>query len=129
MVVLQGPGGTMALVPVYIDGQGPYSFALDTGASHSVIDVRLAEKLGLQEDGPAVEMTGVVAASEAMPVVVSQWRVGDIRLPAHHLAALNLSELDRKTGIHGLLGSDILSRFGVITVDYQRQLLEFRPKQ
>jgi hypothetical protein len=52
LLVLQGPGGsTLALVPVFIDGQGPFAFALDTGASHSVIDKDLAEQLGLPAAG------------------------------------------------------------------------------
>jgi predicted aspartyl protease len=39
------------IVPVYIDGTGPYEFALDTGAAKSVIEASLAARLGLREDG------------------------------------------------------------------------------
>src|SRR5215471_16231077 len=42
---------TIALVPVFINGRGPYPFALDTGASQSLIDSGLARTLGLRKVG------------------------------------------------------------------------------
>jgi hypothetical protein len=49
LLVLKGTdGATLALAPVYVDDQGPFAFALDTGASHSVIDEDLADQLVLQ---------------------------------------------------------------------------------
>jgi len=44
-------------------GEGPFSFALDTGASHSVIDEDLAERLKLPRGGPDIEITGVAATA------------------------------------------------------------------
>src|SRR5258708_6048524 len=35
------------VVPVMINGQGPFRFIVDTGASHSVVSPALAAKLGL----------------------------------------------------------------------------------
>ena len=35
----------LALVPVTIDGKGPYTFALDTGASQSLVDSQIARDL------------------------------------------------------------------------------------
>src|SRR6202020_3359569 len=42
----------MALVPVYIDGHGPYPFAVDTGASTSLVSRAIVKKLKLPEQGP-----------------------------------------------------------------------------
>jgi len=129
LLVLQGPGGsTLALVPVFIGGQGPFAFALDTGASHSVIDKDLAEQLDLPATGPAVEMTGVVTTTEAHQVRVGTWRVGDVELPGRTLVALTLSEPDRRVKLRGLLGSDVLSRFGAVTVDYDNRRLTLRSR-
>ncbi len=131
LLVLEGPGGaTLALAPVYIAGHGPYAFALDTGASHSVIDRELAEQLGLPTAGSAVEVTGVAATAEAGQVRVGGWRVGDVQLPGDTVVSLALSEPNHRLKMRGLLGSDVLSRFGAITVDYDRQrlLLRARPK-
>lgn len=124
LLVVQGPdGSTLAFAPVFINGEGPYAFALDTGASHSVIDEDLAEQLKLPSGGPDIEITGVAATAEAHQVHVGDWRVGGVELPGHRMVALPLSQPNRKLKIRGLLGSDALSRFGTIMVDYHHQRL------
>jgi Aspartyl protease len=129
LLVLHGPGGTaMALVPVYINGQGPFTFALDTGASHTLIDREIADRLNLEAVGEPVETTGVSAEAEALPVRVQKWRVGDIKLPPRTLITLRMAEPSRRFKLQGLLGSDILSQFGVVQIDYKGQVLTLRPK-
>ncbi len=127
LLIVQGPDGSnLALAAVYIDGQGPFSFALDTGASHSVIDQALAEQLGLPVAGPAVELSGVAATAEGIPVRLRSWRVGDVELPGRTMVSVNLSAPNQRLHLRGLLGSDVLSRFGTVTVDYHRQRLLLR---
>jgi predicted aspartyl protease len=124
LFVQQGPdGSTLAFAPVYINGEGPFAFALDTGASHSVIDEQLAEQLNLPTIGNDIEITGVVGTAEARQVQVGSWRVGQVELPGHRMVAVSLSEPNRRQKIRGLLGSDALSRFGTVTVDYRTQRL------
>ncbi len=118
----------MALVPVYINGQGPFTFALDTGASHTLIDREIANQLNLKAVGEPVETTGVSAEAEAIPVRVEKWRVGDIELPPRTLITLRMAEPSRRFKLQGLLGSDILSQFGVVQIDYTGQVLTLRPK-
>jgi hypothetical protein len=130
LLVVQGPDETtLALVPVYIEGEGPFTFALDTGASHTVVDQKIAERLQLPVAGPPVEMTGVAAVAPSTPVRVEKWRVGKIEMPPRTMVALDLTETNRRFQLQGLLGSDILSRFGAIQVDYDRQLLILHPKE
>ena len=74
-------GSVLALVPVYIDGNGPYNFALDTGASRSLIDQRLAEELNLPTVGRAQPVLGVFGGGEAALVAVRDWQVGEVDLP------------------------------------------------
>jgi len=49
-VVGQG-GRTLAFVPVSIEGRDTFSFALDTGASTSVVDKNVADRVGLERTG------------------------------------------------------------------------------
>ena len=42
---------TLALVPVYVDGQGPYTFLPDTGSSISSVSRQLAAQLRLHHTG------------------------------------------------------------------------------
>lgn len=48
-----GAGRTLALVEVFLQRQGPFLFALDTGASSSDVDVDVAARLALPRAGSA----------------------------------------------------------------------------
>ncbi len=129
LVVIQGPStGTMALVPVTIDGQGPFNFALDTGASHSAIDRELAERLNLPVTGKPTKVAGVGSISEAIPVRVNEWRAGDVELPPGTLVTLEMPSTSRDLKLQGLLGSDVLSRYGAVKVDYVGRELTLHPR-
>jgi predicted aspartyl protease len=129
LLVLDGPGGArLAFVPVSIDGQGPFAFALDTGASQSVIDKELADQLGLPKVGQAVELTGVAATTEAEETRIGSWRAGDVQMPVDTVVAVRLNAVSRQVKMRGLLGSDVLSRFGAVTVDYEHRRLLFRSR-
>lgn len=116
--VVDGPGGsTLAFVPVTINGQGPFPFALDTGASRTAISVTVADELGLPQTGRTEDVSGVVGVTEAPIVGVSDWSIGDVELGDAELIAIDLGA-NGSVHIAGLLGSDVLERFGRITVDY-----------
>lgn len=128
--VVEGPGGAiLAFVPVEVDGQGPYGFALDTGASTSVLDRSIAEELGLEQVGEAQGVTGVTGATEAAMVQIESWQMGEVDLGARPALVLDLGTDGAGPGIEGLLGSDVLSEFGAITVDYDEQVLRLRPRE
>jgi hypothetical protein len=119
VAVVRGPDeSVMLLVPVFIRDQGPFPFALDTGASKSVIDSGLVEQLGLDLTGEAQRALGVGGAIETELLEVEQWMVGEVQLDPATVATIDLPESERRGGIQGLLGSDILSRYGTITIDF-----------
>jgi len=125
--VVQGPGGgTLAFLPVTINGKGPFAFALDTGASHSVVDSSIADQLNLKSDGATVEMSGVAAELPGTPVEVDDWSVEGVKLPGKTVVAAKLSSRISQGGMEGLLGSDVLSTFDEITIDYVNQQLILR---
>ncbi len=123
LVLQSSDGATLAFAPVYINGEGPFAFALDTGASHSAVDEDLARQLGLPVTGPRVEVTGVAASADSQPVEVAKWRVGNIEMQDWQMVTLQLAEPNRRLKMRGLLGSDVLSTFGAVRVDYNRQQL------
>lgn len=127
---------TFALIPVYIDGQGPFPFALDTGASRSLIAAALARRLHLPDRGSAGELYGIVGGASAENVMVSDWRAGSVKLPSEIVATLGSAsgsavpppaQGKRGQGPLGLLGSDVLSRYGKIAVDYDKSFLILDP--
>lgn len=122
---------TLALVPVFIDGRGPFPFALDTGASRSLISAELANKLGLPSRGSAGMLEGVTGAASAENFAVASWRAGSVALPPSTIAAVGSpTAAPGAADLHGpvgLLGSDVLSRYGKIAIDYDHALLVLDP--
>jgi hypothetical protein len=99
---------------------------LDTGASASVIDLGLAERLGLETAG---EMKGQGAgnAVDVTFATLPPFSVEGIAFDEQKVAAIDLVGLFRKTTeleVDGVLGYDFLSRF-VTRVDYANELLTF----
>jgi hypothetical protein len=117
--ILRGGGGTaMVLVPITIDGRGPYNFALDTGAGITLIDTDLASNLQLPVTGDSSQVSGVGGTQNITPVHIDSWSAGKIALPTADVGETGLSSFKANSDVRGLLGSDILSRFGRITINY-----------
>ncbi len=121
---------TLALVPMFIDGHGPLPFALDTGASRSLISPTLAARLHLPARGSAGMLQGVTGAASAENFAIASWRAGSIALPPSLIAAVGSPTTGAVSSLHGpvgLLGSDVLSRYGKIAIDYDKGLLVLDP--
>src|SRR6185369_13500454 len=64
------------LVPVTINGQGPFRFVLDTGANRSVLTPQLAAHLGLAVSTTSrLTMTGVTGSASVPTVAVDRLKV------------------------------------------------------
>lgn len=117
----------LLLVPVYVNGEGPFDFLLDTGANTTIIDPALAAKLNLKPSSDTEVLT--IAGSERVqrsslnlswlleqaPVKVSVIveNLGRLRLP------------DQR--IQGILGSNFLSQFDYF-VDLRSRLIRLNPE-
>ena len=105
-------------VDVCIGGQGPYPFVLDSGAGQSTIDAALARRLRLAAAGAATEFAGVGCTGTAQPVSVGTWSLSGVTLAPQQLTAATLPQMGGKDEPDGLLGSDVLSRFGGVRIDF-----------
>ena len=125
ITVVTAPGGaTQALVAVFVDDEGPLVFVVDTGAAESLIDIDTVVRLGLRPvAGSEREVTGLDAATDAVEVDVGRWRMGDVDLPRTRVVSVDIAQPTTGTQIDGLLGSDVLSTFGTVTIDYDDELL------
>ncbi|HEY7356422.1 MAG TPA: retropepsin-like aspartic protease [Ktedonobacterales bacterium] len=122
-VIQDQSGATLVLAPVTIHGQGPFTFAVDTGASTSLISSSLAERLKLPQAGSAEPISGIGGVTQAIPVQASDWHTGAIRLPSVTIASAAIPHERGAQNFQGLLGSDIWSKFGKFTLDYSGSTL------
>ncbi len=106
-------------VDVMVNGKGPYSFALDTGAPYSAIDSRAAKQTKLK-------LTGSVDAGGSGEKVRKAQFANNVNLglPGVNLAnqtmvALSLEDFEPILGrkIDGILGIDLFLNF-VVEIDY-----------
>jgi predicted aspartyl protease len=115
------PSGAV-LVPVAVDGHGPFTFLLDTGSSHTAIGSELAERLAL----PAVAKTRVLTpagAQTALVVRAQRMEVGGSSVEGLMPSVVSFARLrERERGVDGVLGQDFLSLFDY-TIDYRRKRL------
>jgi predicted aspartyl protease len=110
----------LVFVPVRVGGSEPLSFILDTGASVTVVNRAVAErlKLDLAAGEDATTGGGSVATASVSGVTLS---VGDVSLSDVTLVAIDLSGLHAGLGrpVDGILGYDIFQRY-VVEIDYER---------
>jgi predicted aspartyl protease len=121
-VLRSAHGDVTAVAAVTIKGR-TYPFVVDTGASGSVLDIRVARRLGLAPIGEASKVTGVGGRVRAVPIIVRSWGLGPVPLPQLRIDAVRLPGA-HAGGPVGLLGADVLSRFKSVTLDFKRQRLQ-----
>ncbi len=120
--VLQQGGATRIEADLTIDKRGPFIFVIDTGAETSAIDTALTRELGLKRDGPPHQVGGVGGSINAFPVKIDSWSLQTLKLPATDIDSASIGG-SLGGNEDGLLGSDILSQFGTITINFSASQL------
>jgi hypothetical protein len=118
-------GQVAELVNVCIGGKGPFPFVIDSGAGESIIATSLAKQLHLRHSGAGQEFAGVGCVGTAQPVAVPAWSAAGVALAPQSLTAATLPDFGVKGQPVGLLGSDVLGRFGAVRIDFKAQTLTF----
>ncbi len=118
--------GFAVLVPVFIDGIGPYQFLLDTGSTNTSIDRELGRSLGLQPNGEATVETVVgripVTIANAQTVSIGPVVEANVEILVRDIEGLR--RLDPH--IRGVLGQNALMHSNYL-LDYKHRTLEFDP--
>lgn len=122
---LAGGAQPLILVPVTVNGEGPFDFILDTGAGTSLLSTELAKQLDVQVIGSKEGQSagGKVSVSLAK---VESLAVGTTRLPNIDVGIVDLSQVGKTVGaqIDGDLGYNFFKHFR-ITIDYRRLEIRF----
>jgi hypothetical protein len=115
--------GSPVLVSAKINGSGPITLILDTGADRTMVAPSALSRLGISfENALRGEVRGVTGVSYAEAVWVNsveieEAKVGPLLIIAH--------DADLK-GADGLLGRDFLANFNV-TIDSKEQVVTLAP--
>jgi len=89
--------------PVYINGRGPFRLVLDTGASNSAVNARVAEELGIPLlPDHQIMLRGVTGSRQVPTIPVKSLLVGDLELQSRRLPIVT----DALGGAEGVLGTE-----------------------
>jgi predicted aspartyl protease len=108
-------------VPVYLNGQGPFGFVVDTGANRTVVATEVAAACNLPGAGQA-DVHGIAGAEPADLALVKRLKVGSVNSSGLVLPVLPRSRL----GADGLLGVDILQGRSM-SLDFVQNRFEIAP--
>jgi predicted aspartyl protease len=109
-------------IQVEVNGEGPYTFVLDTGFSSTVLfDEKFANTLKLKKTGATIPLSpgnrkGFILEELAISFVPRSGTKG-IRCEVERSACVSLSEINRYQAgppISGIIGAEILERFTVL---------------
>ncbi len=116
------------IVETRLNGLGPFHFAIDTGASISVIYERTRAEVGIEPDpGIRVNVLGMTGSGVFPLGRLAEIRVGEEPWNNARVAILpNTTSMSARTD--GILGVDFLSRYAVL-YSHQERVLRLYPEE
>ena len=108
------------IVRVAINGAGPFDLLLDTGASRTVLDEKLAAQLRLPRVGTE-KVSGILGSADARVV-----HTESLSLAGGVVEGLDVYSANISGGVRGLLGEDFLRNFDVL-IDYSHKTIRLDP--
>lgn len=123
LVLSHSGGGTAPYVGVCVNGHGPYSFLVDTGAAVSMVDSHLVASLHLPGAPSSTTAVGVGCITASQEVRIDRWSMGGVALASQSVLTATVPGFGLTRMPAGVLGSDVLGRFGAVRLDYAHHAL------
>jgi predicted aspartyl protease len=102
------------LAPVMINGEGPFRFVVDTGATHSVVSSHLVTRLGLVASADrSILVSGVTGAAHMASVRIDHLQAGSLYFEDREMPVISavLPGADGILGVEGLADKSIVVDF------------------
>jgi hypothetical protein len=115
--------GAVALASVCIEGAGPFPFLIDSGSALSVVNKQLSQRFHLRQVAAPEQAAGIACSATVVPEQISNWSLSGLALSAQDVVGASLPNLEKSQPLAGVIGSDVLSRFSAIRIDYRAQTL------
>jgi hypothetical protein len=125
--VASRPSAAEIAVGVCLEGHGPFTFLVDTGAAATVVDSGLARRLHLTTIGEKIPNRTFGCNRELSFVSPPRLSVGGVALSPQPITTGTLASPE-VPGLEGLIGADILSRFGAVRIDFDHQTITVGPE-
>ena len=119
------PNDAAIIVPVKINGKGPYKFVLDTGATFTCIDTKLVEQLKLP-DWKGQFGTAVLTPGEGSVRLVSldSLEVGEAKATKLQACTIDLQQMQKMgLDVKGLVGLNFLKPYRM-SIDFEKRVLK-----
>ena len=114
IIKLTTASGGYLIVPVSINGSGPYPFLLDTGSNSTLVRNELLDTFGISSKKltPANVTAGV---SYLHPTVAESVTVADLSINGLKIEGIDDDQISRlRVSIQGVLGEDFLKHFDIL---------------
>ena len=115
-VLRPAAGDTIVTVGVCFGGMGPFTFIVDTGAAATVVDATLAARLHLRPISTSRVVSFGCTRSLSF-ATVTDVSVDGLRLD-DQVIVVGQVRSPLLPGLMGVLGSDVLGRFGAVRMDF-----------
>ena len=127
---MAAPNDAAIIVKVKVNGQGPYDFVLDTGATFTCLDNELADELKLPEWKGSFGTVVVGPGGGAMKLLkIDTLEVGEAKATGLMACSLDLNRISPPgLGIKGLVGLNFLKPYRV-TIDFEKKSLRLEKPQ
>ncbi len=105
------------IVPVKVNGHGPYAFLLDTGSQVTIFDPLLVAALHVSKDAGSAKLSGLGAAASARILIADSVEldaqtVDHLDAVVYDLTAMQPQYANAR--IMGILGENFLEQFNVV---------------
>jgi predicted aspartyl protease len=122
---LAKPNKPLIVLETVVNGEGPYRFVLDTGASLTMISPELAKKLDVKPE-KSEKAVGAGGRLEIHFGTVKSLKIGETQLAGTKIGIMDLTGIRKatETEIDGIIGYNVLKNFRVV-IDYPKGTVAF----
>ncbi len=112
----------LIVVPVTVNGSGPFDFLVDSGAQTTTVDVQLAAQLGLRSLG-STSVSGIASYERRYAKQLSQIDVGGHRVDNVLAVVEDMAQLHQADPkLRGIVGENFLAHFDFLIDNGHRAL-------
>lgn len=124
-----GKGEPLVIVQCLINAKGPFDFAIDTGASMTIISPAVARKTGISQTGKRAKAVGAHGRGEVRLARIKSLEIDAISVTNLPVAIMSMATINRASRLHlgGIIGYNFLKRY-CLTIDYSTKSLYLKPQ-